>query len=160
MNTVEDLLNDAMKYEEKALIYYILYAIKKGKIQKTDPAETFNLNRFSEKEHQEVAKLIEENPLGIWKIRIFSLKRNRKRYEFIFAANEQEAAAHFRELFHTEPLNIHEYPLDFEMLEGKRVTSFREMRKRFNTFPAYLGYYEKQYEVIINGTNSYQTYQP
>jgi len=146
--TARELLEAAIEQEEISLVYCLVYLFRKGLIQENDR----NID-FSRVVNQEVARLIEENPLGIRKIRIYCLRRNRKRYEFIFAENEQEAAAHFRELFHTEPLNIHEYPLDFEMLEGKRVTSFREMRKRFNTFPAYLGYYEKQYEVIINGTN-------
>ena len=146
--TARELLEAAIEQEEISLVYCLVYLFRTGLIQENDTDIDFSLV-----DNQEVGKLIEENQLGIRKIRIFSLKRNRKRYEFIFAEKEEEAAARFRELFHTEPLNIHEYPLDFEMLEGKRVTSFREMRKRFNTFPAYLGYYEKQYGVIINGTN-------
>lgn len=138
---VRDLFSAAIEREEKSLVYAILYLMQKGYIRETDDESKID---FSKIDNEAVDRLFQENPLGIRKIRIFCLMKNKKRYEFIYAENEREAAEYFRELFKQEPIKIFEYPLDFTLAEGKAFVSFREIRKRFEEFPAYLGYFEKK----------------
>lgn len=142
MNTIEDLLRDAMDYEEKALIYYILYALKKGKIKMEDPEEKFDSIFFTEREKKEVARLIEENPLKIDRVNIFSLKMDKTRYAMIFARSKREAIHYYIKRFKKKPLNCCEFLLDYQVMQGEKPITFWELRKQFDSFPAYAGYME------------------
>jgi hypothetical protein len=57
-------------------------------------------------------------------------------YDFIFAANQQEAIQFYKDTFFVKPLNCHEYPLDFQMDRGDAAISFREWRKEILNIPA------------------------
>lgn len=143
MNTIKDLLRDAMDYEEKVLIYYILYALKKGKIKMEDPEEKFDTIKFTEQEKKEIARLIEENPLKIDRVNIFSLKMDKTRYAMIFARSKKEAIRYYIKKFGKKPLNCNEFYLDYEVMQGKKPITFWELRKQYCNFPAYAGYMEK-----------------
>lgn len=142
MNTIEDLLKDAMDYEEKVLIYYIMFALKKGKVRMEDPEEKFDSIIFTEQEKKEIARLIEENPLKIDRVNIYSLKMDKTRYAMIFAKSKKEAIRYYVEKFKKKPLNCYEFLLDYQVMQGKKAVSFWELRKQFDSFPAYAGYME------------------
>jgi hypothetical protein len=89
--------------------------------------------------------MIENNVLGIHKIRVYSLKMNQKEFVFIYAGSEQEAIQFYTNTFYQSPLNCHEYTLDFQLARGNEVISFRDMRKEFESFPAIAGYFNKPY---------------
>lgn len=78
------------------------------------------------------------------KVRVYSLKMNKKHFFFIFASSAHEAVQFFTETFQQTPLNCHEYPLEFEFVRGKEVVSFREMRRDFVSFPAIAGRFGKE----------------
>ena len=145
MPTVKNLLDDAMKYEMKSLVYCILYALRKKNIQPNDPEEKFFNTRFADTENEQIARLIESNPLRLDIIKIYSLKMDKRKFAMIYARSREEAIQYYQELFHKKPLNCHEILLDHEILLGKKPVSFREMRKQFNTFPAYAGFIERGY---------------
>jgi len=132
-----------MDYEEKVLIYYILYALEKGKIKMEDPEEKFDSIIFTEQEKKEIARLIEENPLKINRVNIFSLKMNKTRYAMIFARSKREAINYYIKKFNKKPLNCCEFLLDYQVMQGKKPITFWELRKQYNNFPAYAGYMEK-----------------
>lgn len=138
MITVKELLDNAIFFEEKSLTYYILHLLQTGKVKENDTDLDFNLAN-----HQEVAQMIENNPLNIEKVGIYALKRNSRVFAFIYAKNEIEAKKHFKNLFQQEPSNCHEYPLDYEISIGNDFKTFRELRKQFDSFPAFLGIYER-----------------
>lgn len=146
MNTVKDLLNDAMKYEMKGLVYCILYAVKKKYIQPNDLEEKFYTTKFTETDNQEIAKLIEQNPLKFEFVKIYSLKMDKYKFAMIYARSREEALQHYGELFKRKPLNCHEFMLDYQVMQGNKPITFREMRKQFNSFPAYAGYMERGYK--------------
>lgn len=143
MSTIKDLLRDAMDYEEKVLIYYILYALKKGKVKMEDPEEKFDSIIFTEQEKEKIARLIEENPLKINRVNIYSLKMNKTRYAMIFARSKREAINYYIRKFKKKPLNCCEFLLDYQVMQGKKPITFWELRKQFCDFPAYAGYMEK-----------------
>ena len=145
MPTVKNLLDDAMKYEMKGLVYCILYALRKKYIQPNDPEENFFNTRFADTDNEQIARLIESNPLRLDIIKIYSLKMDKRKFAMIYARSREEAIQYYQELFHKKPLNCHEILLDHEILLGKKPVSFREMRKQFNTFPAYAGFIERGY---------------
>jgi hypothetical protein len=90
-----------------------------------------------------VAELIRKNVLGIHRVNVYSLKRNPHDFVFIFAHSAEVAAQFYAETFGHRPLNCHEYPLDFEMVKGNEVVSFREMKKECSSFPAMVGFYRR-----------------
>lgn len=145
MSTVKDLLDEAMEYEEKILVYHILYAIEKGKVSLTDPRERFKKIRFTQEEQMEIAKRIQENPLKIEKVKIYCLKMDKRKFAMIYARSREEAIEHYKKIFNRTPLNCHEFLLDYEIMQGNKPISYREMRKQFNSFPAYAGYMERSY---------------
>lgn len=140
MSTVKDLLDEAMEYEEKILVYHILYAVEKGKVSLSDSRESYKKIRFTQEEQKEIAKRIQENLLKIEKVKIYCLKMDKTRFAMIFAKTSIEAVDYYIKLFKKRPLNCLEHYLDYEVLQGTKPISFRELRKQFNSFPAYVGY--------------------
>jgi hypothetical protein len=122
------------------LAHYIHHLLEEGNILLDDNISKID---FDQADHQKVAELIENNGLGFHKVGIYSLKMNQNDFVFIFADSQQEAIQFYTGTFHHAPLNCHEYSLDFELVRGNGVISFREMRKEFMSFPAIAGYYKR-----------------
>jgi hypothetical protein len=87
--------------------------------------------------------MIQNNVLGINKIRVYSLKMNQKDFVFIYSASQQEAIQFYTKTFHQTPLNCHEYSIDFQLARGNNVISFRDLRKEYKRFPVIAGYFNK-----------------
>jgi hypothetical protein len=139
---VKDAYLDSLRCEESALAHYIHHLLIEKKISLDDHMSKINLEQA---DHQNVKDMIQNNVLGIHKIRIYSLKMNQKDFVFIFAASEQAAIQFYTEEYHQTPLNCHEYPLDFQLSRRNDVISFREMKKDCMCFPAIAGYFVKPY---------------
>lgn len=133
---VKELYLDSIRFEQSSLAHYIYHLLAEQRISLDDPIEHLD---FDQADHQKVAEMIQTNLLGFSEVGIYSLKRNAKDFVFIFAHNKQEAMEFFTKTFQQGPLNCHEYSLDFELVRGKTVISFREMRKEFEHFPAIAG---------------------
>ena len=84
-----------------------------------------------------------QNHLGFNKIKVYSLKKDKYKFVFIFAENEKQASEHFQKIFTAAPKNCYEYSLDVDMLRGKQVISIRELRKEHYKFPAMAFIYQK-----------------
>ena len=137
---VKEFYIECLLYEESSLCHYIHHLLLEHKVSLEDDLTKLDSNLA---DHQKVAEMIENNILGIHKIRIYSLKMNQQEFVFIFAATQQEAISFYTKTFHQSPLNCHEYLLDFELARGIEVISFRDMRKEYLEFPAVVGYYSK-----------------
>ena len=94
-------------------------------------------------DQQKVRELVQNNVLGIHKVGVYSLKMNQKDFVFIFAASQQEAIQFYSKTFHQNPLNCHEYSLDYQLARGKDVISFRDLRKEFTSIPAIAGCFKR-----------------
>lgn len=116
----------------------------------TDDISAIDLNRLSEFEHKEVAKLVESNYLKINPIDIYTLKMDQNNFALIFASNEQQAIQYFQKVFKRDPLNCFSHIMDLEFAEGKGTITFREMRKHYSTFPALVGVYDKASKVLVS----------
>jgi hypothetical protein len=137
---VKDLYLDAIRFEESSLAHYIHHLLEEQKISLDDNISKID---FDQADHWKVAEMIENNVLSFHKVGIYSLKMNQKEFVFIFAESEQKAIKFYIETFRHAPLNCHEYSLDFEIVRGHGVISFREMRKEFMGFPVVAGYFER-----------------
>lgn len=137
---VEELYRDCFHYDESSLAHCIYHLLEGQKISLKDDISKIDLNQVN---HQKLAELIQHNYLGIHKIGIYSLKMSQKDFVFIFARSGQEAIDYFTKTFHQTPLNCHEYSLDFQLARGKKVISFRDMKKDLESFPAIAGYFKR-----------------
>ncbi|MCM3768752.1 hypothetical protein [Neobacillus niacini] len=137
---VKELYEISLRDEESFVAHCIYHLLMEGKISLEDEISKLDSVQV---DHQKVAELIRKNVLGIHKVRIYSLKMNRKEFYFIFASGPEEAIQFFIEIFKQSPLNCHEYPLEFELERGKEFVNFREMRKDFERFPAIAGRFER-----------------
>lgn len=133
---VKELYHLSLKYEESVLAHYIYHLIQEKIINLEDEVEKLDLN---EADHEKVAMMIENNVLGFQTIRIYALTYARKKYIFIFARNEKEATQHFIKTFQQKPLSCVELLLDYEIMRGNEVTTFRELRKEYDRFPVLIG---------------------
>jgi hypothetical protein len=137
---VIDVFRDSIIYEESLLAHCIHHLLEEKKISLDDDITKLDFNQVDQ---QKVAEMVENNVLGIINVGIYSLKRCKGQFVFIFAASEEEARHHYWETFHQLPLNCHEYPLGFQLTRGNGEVSFREMRRELVRFPAVVGYYER-----------------
>jgi hypothetical protein len=138
---VSENYEDCFTYEESTLAHYIFHLLSEKKISLEDDASKIDIDQA---DHRKVAELIQTNFLGIHPMGIYSLKLDQKTFVFIFARNEQEAIEFYTETFQQPPLNCHEYLLDFQIVRGKAVISFRDLKKDFGTFPAIAGYFIRE----------------
>jgi hypothetical protein len=137
---VKDVYLESLRYEETSLAHCIHHLLEEKKISLEDDMTEIDLELVNP---QKVAEMIRNNVLGFRKLNIYSLKRSKNEYVFIFANRQQEAIQHFTEIFHQLPLNCIEYQLDFQLIRGNEIISFRDMRKEFMSFPAVVGCYRK-----------------
>jgi hypothetical protein len=138
---VRDLYQDSIIYEEIALVYCLFHLLAESKISLDDDTSKIDLYQADRKK---VAEIIQKNPLGLNKVGVYSLKMDLKTFVFIYASSQEEAVQFYNESFQNHPLNCHEYPLEFQLISGKEVVSFRDMKKEFNSFPAIAGYFLKE----------------
>ncbi|CAG9607739.1 hypothetical protein [Pseudoneobacillus rhizosphaerae] len=137
---VKDVYLESLRYEETSLAHCIHHLLEEKKISLEDDMTEIDLELVNP---QKVAEMIRNNVLGFRKLNIYSLKRNRNEFVFIFATRQQEAIQHFTETYHQQPLNCLEFQLDFQLIRGNEIISFRDMRKEFMSFPAVVGCYRK-----------------
>jgi hypothetical protein len=137
---VKDVYLESLRYEETSLAHCIHHLLEEKKISLEDDMTEIDLEQVNP---QKVAEMIRNNVLGFRKLNIYSLKSNRNEFVFIFATRPQEAIQHFTETYHQKPLNCLEFQLDFQLIRGNEIISFRDMRKEFMSFPAVVGCYRK-----------------
>ncbi|KKK39995.1 hypothetical protein WQ57_01625 [Mesobacillus campisalis] len=131
---VKDVYLEAITLEASSLAHYIFHLLAEKKISLED-----HMDQIDQADQQKVAEMIDNNFLGFHKVGIYSLKRCAKEFVFIFAGSELEAIQFFTRTFRQRPLNCHESCLDFELVRGNEVISFREMKKECERFPAVAG---------------------
>jgi hypothetical protein len=138
---VREVYLDSLCYEESSLAYCIHHLLEEKKISLEDDMTQIDLEQV---DPQKVAEMIRNNVLGFRKLNIYSLKRSKNEYVFIFATRQQEAIQLYTDTYHQLPLNCLEFLLDFQLIRGNEIISFRDMRKEFMSFPAVVGCYRKE----------------
>lgn len=137
---VKDYFEDCLITQESTLAHFIYHLLEEKKISLNDE---FSISDLYKADKQKVAEMIENNVLGIHKVRVYSLKMDQKTFVFIYALSQEEAINFYTESFLKTPLNCHEYSLDFQLSRGNEFISFRDMKKEFESFPAIAGYFKR-----------------
>ncbi|HSH24221.1 MAG TPA: hypothetical protein VLA13_01585, partial [Massilibacterium sp.] len=126
---------------ESSLAHYILHLLQEGKVTLEDDKSKLDLNQA---DHEKVKRMIKENHLGFSQIKIFSLKYSDMQFVFIFAESGEIAKKFFRQQFKKEPFTCTEMLMNEPITKGNRTLTFRELRKEFNSFPAFAGIYDRR----------------
>lgn len=139
-------MKEAIRDEAASLIYTIHYFLSAKRLRRDSTMDELEaaMESATEEDTCAIARLVEENPLKVCEIRVFSLKVGQGRFAFVFAANEEEAKSFVRHKYGIEPKNCFQYPIDFPMSIGNRFTTFREMARAKNSFPSLAGFYQKE----------------
>ncbi|SDN63386.1 hypothetical protein [Bacillus sp. OK048] len=143
---IKEAYLDSLRYEESSLAHYIHHLLAEKKISLEDNITKLN---FDLANHEEVAEMIRNNVLGIYKVRVYSLKMNQKDFVFIFALSEEEAIQYYTKTFHKRPWNCHEHLLDYQFYRGNEGISFWDIRRECESFPAIAGYYTRGDDCLI-----------
>jgi hypothetical protein len=137
---VRDVYLDSLRYEETSLAHCIHHLLEEKKIALDDDMSQIDFNQV---DPQKVAEMIGNNVLGFQKMNIFSQKRSKNEFVFIFAARQEDAIQLYTKTYHQLPLNCLEFMLDFQLIRGNEIISFRDMRKEFVSFPSLVWCYTK-----------------
>ncbi|WP_102345960.1 hypothetical protein [Bacillus sp. Marseille-P3661] len=133
---VRELFKDSLLYEESFLAHCLFHLLNEKKYSLDDDISQIDLHQV---DYYKVAEMVQKDVLGIQRVNIYSLKMDEKTFVFIYARSQEEATQLYIQYFQRLPMNCHDYPLEFEIVRGKGKTSFREMRKEFDSFPAIAG---------------------
>lgn len=142
--TYNELLTDAIKYDEERLAYSIYWLIKQGIIKGTDFAKQINWDLVN---HDEVTEMITRNELGMVPIKLFSMPIGEGKHLLVFAQDEKSARGHclnelgivVQKIFDlTDKINR-----SFWFPEKQKYLSLRELRDETLVFPATALIFEK-----------------
>jgi hypothetical protein len=148
---IKEAYFDSLRYEESSLAHYIHHLLAEKIISLDDDISKLNLDRAN---HEKVAEMIQNNVLGINKVRVYSIKMNQKDFVFIFALSEEEAIRYYTKTFRQRPWNCHEHLLDYQFYRGNEGVSFRDRRKECDHFPAIAGYFSRGDEGLTEARRS------
>lgn len=142
--TYNELLIDAIKYDEEKLAYSVYWLIKNGVIKGNDYASSVDWDKVN---HEEVEVMRKQNELNICTIKLFTMPLGKGKHFLVFADSEQSARGHcLNELGYT-PNKIFDITnkLDnsFWFPEKQKYQSLRELRDETLIFPATAMIFEK-----------------
>lgn len=147
--TINELLSDALAYEESFLAHAIYTGIKSGVLKGDDSADG---DIFENVNLEEAHKLHQQNILGIQSVKLYASPLSKSMFAMFFAESEEIARKLYKKEFRKECSSMHrlEYGLDASTynLETKEHRTWREERDSLPELPAYAGIFEKDWLVI------------
>ena len=142
--TYNELLYDAIRFDEPKLAYPLYYLIKNGIVNGSDMYKKemlFNIPR------NEVDKLVTENVLGLNKIKLYSVPIGDNKHFILFAESEESARGHCLNELGRLPTKIiditQKMDMSFWFEEKKKYQSLREIKDETLTFPSSVMIFEK-----------------
>lgn len=138
MQTVQDLLGDAIEYDQPLLAHALFSGLQEGTFKPTDDAEGIDYIRL---DLDNVIDLNKRNLLGIKIVKLFGVPVDpaTKTFAFILAYDAKSAAAAFTAEYKRQPPKVvdatskMDTSIYFE--EFNQHKSFWEIRKETQTFP-------------------------
>lgn len=142
--TYQELLLDAIKYDEEKLAYSIYWLIRNGIVKGSAYAKGINWDLVN---HSEVQAMRDKNELNLNPIKLFSVPMGNNRHMLIFAQDEKSARGHYLNETDQLPSKIFDISSDLEKgfwFEDKQKTrTLREMKDETLMFPATAMVFEK-----------------
>lgn len=142
--TINELLYDAIKYEESFLAYSLYWSMQQGLCKAHDNIKTYSVKNVDIKE---VNKLVESNPLGIQTMKLYSMPIQDEWFLIVLAANEGSARGAFLEHKGKLPESIVDMTVKMDSTfwfgENDGYKSCREIRDETLMFPHIVMEYDK-----------------
>lgn len=142
--TFQELLLDAIKYDEEKLAYSVYWLIKNGVVKGADYSKGINWDLVN---HAEVQVMRERNELNLNPIKLFSVPMGNNRHMLIFAKDEQSARGHYLNETNELPSKIFNISNDmdksFWFPDKNKNQTLRELKDEMLRFPATAMIFEK-----------------
>lgn len=135
--TYNELLMDAIKYDEEKLAYSIYWLIKNSVVKGVDYVQS---SKWDLVNHDEVNVLRAQNELNLNAIKLYTLPLGNNQHFMVFAKSEEDAKGHCYKELNRIPEKIFDITdrLDtsFWFEEKQKYQSLRELRDDLLIFPA------------------------
>ena len=143
INNVQQLLDDAITFDEPFTAHYIYFVTRSKKIELTSPVDMLYQVQLSDQERTDFYKLYKADTLQMRPIKLFAVQISQHDFAFYFSATATDVQhLHFR-LFNKNPhkvFNAYEKRIDRSLyfFDTKQYKSFRELLKETLEFPKYI----------------------
>jgi len=142
--TFQELLLDAIKYDEEKLAYSVYWLIKNGLVKGSQHSRGIDWNLVN---HQEVQAMRERNELNLEPIKLFSVPMGNNNHMLIFAKDEKSARGHYLNETDQLPPKIFDISNDmdksFWFPDKNKNQTLRELKNETLKFPATAMIFEK-----------------
>ncbi|RHW38726.1 hypothetical protein D1B33_07590 [Lysinibacillus yapensis] len=142
--TYQELLLDAIKYDEEKLAYSVYWLIKNGTVRGTDNAKSVNWDLVN---HQEVQAMRERNELNLNPIKLFTFPLGDNKHFLVFARDEQSAKGHCLNETTRAPTKVfditNQLDKSFWFPDKNKYQTLRELKDETLMFPATAMIFEK-----------------
>lgn len=145
---IKELYENSIQHEAIYLAYYLYSLQQQRKTSLKNDISPLNTIVANE---EEIAKLIED-PLRIYKMRVFSLDNSESETYFIFANNEQEALQLYYNTYIDTSKNCEDELYELEQIRIKKVIMMQELKKERSRFPVLVGWCKRAEEKEIART--------
>lgn len=142
--TFNELLADAIRYDEELMAYSVYWLIQKGVVKGTDQVKGIDWDMVN---HEEVQVMRKRNELNINPIKLYSVPMGNNKHMIIFAHNEESAKGHYLNETGKLPAKIFDITTkidkSFWFEDIKKYKSLRQLRDETLVFPATAMIFEK-----------------
>lgn len=139
MQTIKQLLYDAVEYEESLLAHAVFIAVQDGLVTLDDPASMFDMDRLDK---EKVIKANGENQLAISTVTLFAMPLEPGCFAFVLARTEEDAEAEYRRQYGYGPqkvLNMQDnMDRSIYFPEKNKHMSFRTIKGHVQSFPYFV----------------------
>lgn len=142
--TFNELLADAIRFDEIRMAYSVYWLIKNGVVNGTD---LVNGTDWDIVNHEEVTEMMKRNELNLKPIKLYSVPMGNRRHMIIFAQDEESAKGHYLNETGKLPAKIFDITTkideSFWFEDIKKYKSLRQLRDETLVFPATAMIFEK-----------------
>jgi hypothetical protein len=142
--TFNELMFDAIKYDEERMAYSVFWLIKNGIVKGTDNANNVDWDLVN---HQEVEEMRKRNELNLKPIKLYSVPMGNNFHMIIFAESVESARGHYLNETGKLPAKIFDITTkmdkSFWFEDIKKYKSLRQLRDETLVFPATAMIFEK-----------------
>lgn len=139
--SILEMYEASIQYECTFTAHYIFHLLREGLVMLDDDISKIDQITVDK---SIIDELTEQNYLGFNQVKVFALKLDDYLFAFIFAKDRQEAIDFCQKQLRKKPRNCNEYPFYFSMSRGKEFLTFQDMKKEHSSFPAVIGFYERE----------------
>lgn len=141
--TVANLFNDALVYDEPYMAHFIYYCISNKKINWEESAEKLFVLELTTEELVEFLEIKRRDTLKMRPVKLYAIKRNGNLYDFYFAKTPEQAAHLHHQLFGEKVVKVidaYNKMIDKAIYDPKSKTTrtFREVMRETVKLPRYV----------------------